>query len=209
MRRLGFSVILAVLLIIILVGASAAQKGPGYPGGGGGVTGGGAPTGTEITLDPASGCSATTIAGTGFSGSVSIQWDGGAVATFPASVVADQYTNFSALVVVPADATPGEHTIMAKEVGGQGLSTSATFTVICGTSGTVAGGAGGGGSEGECQCPPGAAGPQGSPGAPGPQGPAGPAGEPGGVGFGILAIIVSLIALGFAFFGKIKKLIMG
>jgi len=195
MRGLGFSVILAVLLILTLAGASAAQyQQPGQP------PSGGAPTGTEITLDPPSGCSVTTIAGTGFSGSVSIQWDGAAVSTFPAAVVADQYTNFSAVIIIPAEAAPGEHTIMAREVGGQGLSASATFTVICG--------GGGAGSQEPCQCPPGAAGPQGSPGAPGPQGPAGAAGEPGGVGFGILALIVSLIALGFAFFGKIKKLIM-
>jgi hypothetical protein len=147
-----------------------------------------------ITLTPSSGFSATTIVGSGFYGTVTIYWDEIEIPTVPMSVVADPNGNFTALVSVPTQTTPGEHKIKAismqsvTTVGATGYPSittvtyqgEAVFTVIDMTGPQGLEGPEGPTGEMGPKGPAGATGPQGPQGGPGPQGPAGiqgPVGE--------------------------------
>lgn len=167
----------------------------------------------RITLSPTYGYSTVTVYGTDFyGGEVTIYWDMAEVPTVPTVIYPTSVTGasgaFSAIISVYTQDEPGEHLIEARDQ--EGGRASAEFTVIDMTG--PAGPAGETGPAGERgpAGPAGAAGPAGEPGPTGPPGETGPAGEPGpGAGMSLIAIIIALIALGFALFGTIKKWIVG
>jgi hypothetical protein len=151
--------------------------------------------GGVITLTPSSGISAITVSGSGFAAMVpvTIYWDNVAIPTVPMNVVPDAGGNFTAIISVPTQTTPGNHIVKAANsatvtTGGQTgypstttvpYEGSAVFNVIdmTGPQGPEgpAGPQGDMGSKGLT----GATGPQGSQGEPGPQGPPGPQGSAG------------------------------
>lgn len=191
-----------------------------------------------ITLTPTSGFAATTVVGEGFSYSeIYIYWDQERIPTVP-SPLFPTYTyeqipgHFTAIISVPTQTAPGDHEITAKDQEGNWA--RAIFTVIdmtgpqgpmgeTGPAGPAGeqGPAGAAGEQGPTgptgrQGTPGQAGEQGPPGPTGEQGPPGPAGEQGppgelgpGTGISIVAIILSVIALGLAVFSRIKKWVIG
>lgn len=226
MKRLSLLVILTLLLALVLVGATAnvvfAQN-------------------EAITLSPAFGFAAVTVSGTNFgSGTIIIiTWDGNPIPTIPQTVYTDEGGSFTAIITVPTQTSPGQHTVQATdlEVGG---AAAATFTVtsMTGPQGP-AGATGEQGIQGETG-PAGPAGAQGLPGTTGAQGPLGeqgsaglagppgptglrgPVGEPGPTGeqgpagetgptgaLSIGALVAALTALGWTLFGAIKKMAVG
>ena len=167
--------------------------------------------GEEISLYPRSGFSALTVSGEGFfGGEISIYWDGTRIPTVPSPLYSSdtQDGSFTAIITVLTPDEPGEHEITARDQ--EGFHASAVFTVIdmtgpAGEAG-VPGPAGDTGPAG----PAGRPGPAGEPGPIGPPGDTGPAGEAGpGGGISIVAIILSLIAIGLVLVGKIKKWVLG
>jgi len=193
-----------------------------------------------ITLNPTSGFAALTIFGSGFfGGAVTIYWDEIQIPTVPMTIIADPSGNFTAIISVPTQTTPGDHIVKATSMqtvttGGQTGSPSTTtitysgtaiFRVVdmtgpkgsegpAGSTGDMgprgpAGAAGAQGLQGE----PGSQGPQGEPGPQGPQGEPGPSGSSGattaGVSMSIVAIILALVAIGLMILGKLKKWIVG
>jgi hypothetical protein len=222
MKRVCLFVTFILTLVLLLAGANAeraySQVGP-----------------PKITLTPASGFATTTIAGEGFSNSeISIYWDQERIPTVPSPLFPTYGTQqipgyFTAIISIPTQANPGSHEVIAKDQEGNWA--SAIFEVIdmtvpqgpIGETGPAgpSGLAGAQGSTGPAG-PAGEKGPPGPTGEPGPQGPAGtqgpqgPVGEPGpqgetgpGAGISIIAIILSVIALGLAVFSRIKKWVMG
>ena len=187
MKRLSLFVFLATLLILV-VGVPSHKVYSQHSG--------------SISLSPTSGFSTVTIAGSGFSGSgfyggeISIYWDGEPIPTVPAPLYANQQGNFTAIISVPTQTDPGEHTVTARDQ--QGTTASAIFEVV-----DMTGPQGPRGEQGPAgeQGPTGEQGAQGEPGPPGPtgeQGPPGlpgPAGEPGAQGLSIAAIALALSAL--------------
>jgi len=164
----------------------------------------------EIRLSPTVGISSITVSGTGFVGYITIYWDGDAIPTVPYDVLPGGPSGyFSAIINVPTQTTPDEHTVKAED--GYDQTASATFEVI-----DLTGNRGPTGKKG----PRGARGPQGPVGEPGPigvQGPPGPMGEQGPPGMqgeagptvlmaplalSIGAIILGLILLGLRLWGK-------
>jgi len=220
MKRLSFLVILTLLLALVLVGATAnvvfAQN-------------------EAITLSPAFGFAAATISGTNFGSgtSIGITWDGNPIPTIPQTVYTDEGGSFTAIITVPTQTSPGQHTIQATDLEVGGVAT-AIFRVddmtgpqghpgIPGETGS-AGPAGATGEQGMqggigpaglagAQGLPGTAGDQGPPGEQGPAGLAGlrgPTGEPGPAGaLSIGALVAALLALGWTLFGAIKKMAVG
>ena len=225
MKRVCLFVISILTLALVLVGADAerAHSQASSP---------------IITLTPISGFAATTIVGEGFSSSeIYIYWDQERIPTvpsplFPIYAYEETPGHFTAIISVPTQAEPGAHEITAKDQEGNWA--SAIFRVIdmTGPQGPMGetGPAGAAGEQGPAgtageqgltgptgrQGTPGQAGEQGSPGPTGEQGPPGPAGEQGsqgetgpGAGISIVAIILSVIALGLAVFSRIKKWVIG
>jgi hypothetical protein len=88
----------------------------------------------------------------------------------PSLIVASTSGTFSAIITVPTQTTPGDHTVTATSVLPGGATASITFRVI-----DMIGAKGASG-------PPGAIGPQGQTGPAGAPGPAGTAGTPGPAG---------------------------
>lgn len=183
MKRLSLFISLATLLILV-VGVPSHEVYAQVP------------PPPRIYLSPTSGFSTVTIAGSGFyDGEISIYWDGEPIPTVPAPLYATQ-GNFTAIISVPTQTDPGEHTVTARDQ--QGTTASAIFEVVDMT--------GPQGPRGE-QSPAGEQGPTGEPGAqgePGPPGPTGeqgppglpgPAGEQGAQGLSIAAIALALSAL--------------
>lgn len=219
MKRVCLFVTLILTSVLILAGANAeraySQVGP-----------------PKITLTPASGFATTTIAGEGFTGGeIYIYWDQERIPTVPSPLFPTYGTQqipgyFTAIISIPTQANPGSHEVIAKDQEGNWA--GAIFKVIdmtgpqgpagetgpAGAQGSTgpAGPAGEKGAPGPAgePGPPGPAGEKGPPGPAGEQGPPGPAGEPGpGTGISIIAIILSVIALGLAVFSRIKKWVMG
>jgi hypothetical protein len=206
MKRLGILVVVVLFLTMVLVGVTADKAYSQAP---------------RITLTPSSGFAATTVYGTGFvSGQVSIYWAGTRLPTVPTPVYVTvatgaQLGTFTAIITVPTQTKPGEYLVTAQDE--RGTSASATFMVIdmtgpqgpqgapgpAGSTGPM----GPSGSAGK-QGPPGEQGPPGKQGPPGEQGPPGGAG-PSAAGMSIIAIILAVIALALAVFGRIKKWITG
>lgn len=222
MKRLGFLVMLTLLLVLVLVGATAnvvfAQS-------------------EAITLTPTSGFAALTVSGTGFGSFnvVIISWDGIPIPTVPQTISSDEVGNFTAIITVPTQTLPGQHTVKAEviEVG----AATAIFTVtnmtgppglpgadgdqgIQGETGAageagergLAGTTGAQGAAGEQgpTGPAGPAGPQGTAGAPGPAGEQGAPGDTGPAGaLSVGALVTALIALGWTLFGAVKKMAIG
>jgi len=213
MKRLSFLVILTLLLTLVLTVVATDQV---YSQAG---------ASARISLSPTSGFSAITVTGTGFyGGQVFIHWDNDPdpLPTVPSPLYGSdtQYGTFTAIISVPTQTEPGEHTVTA--VDREGTIADAVFTVIDmtgpqGLPGTR-GEPGPAGADG-AQGPPGAPGIPGEPGPMGKTGPAGEQGPPGGQGppgepgpaggIGIVALIVALIALGLSLFGRIKKWVIG
>ena len=216
MRRQGFCVVLTLLLTAVMVGA-AADKVHSQAGAG------------RITLSPTSGFSTVTVAGTGFyGGTITIYWDGKPVPTVPSPLDGSgtQFGEFTAIISVPTQTEPGEHTVTA--VDQENTVAHATFIVVdlTGQDGPAGeqGPPGESGSAGE-QGPPGEPGPAGEGGLPGEPGPAGegglpgesgPAGEQGPPGesgacgaISIAAIVLAAIALGLAVLSRLKKWTIG
>ncbi len=216
MKRLRFLVVFVTLLSLFAVGISSGEV----------------LAAPLLTLSPTSGFAALTIVGSGFAAStaVSVYWDGIQIPTEPSPLVANQGGSFTAIISVPTQTSPGDHTVMASNVAVTGglFTASAIFRVISmvgpqgptGATGPAgpAGPAGPTGATGPTG-PAGPAGPAGRQGLPGPEGPAGPqgpAGAPGPPGeagsagaLSIVAIILALIAIGMMLFSKIKKWVMG
>jgi hypothetical protein len=195
-------------------------------------------TSPGITLTPATGFAATTIVGEGFSsGEIYIYWDQERIPTVPSPLFTtygyqEEPGYFTAIISVPTQTAPGSHEVTAQDQEGNWA--GAIFRVIdmtgpqgpAGETGPAgpAGAQGPAGPAGEpgIAGPAGEQGPPGPAGEPGPQGPTGdqgtqgPAGEPGpqgetgpGTGISIIAIILSVIALGLAVFSRIKKWVIG
>lgn len=231
MKRLGFLVVLTVLLTLVAgvtTGHVYAQECES----------------ANITLSPTSGFAAVAVTGTDFWGwgPIKIYWDENEIPTIPGDVQADDAGTFTAIIVVPTQAAPGQHLVEAYAYGEVCYSGNATFTVLDMTG--PRGPSGSGGADG-AQGPPGPAGPAGPAGAAGPAGPAGagadgppgpagelgsagpagpqgapgpagppgeqgPSGEAGGVGGGVIAaVVMALLALGLTAFGWIRGLIFG
>ncbi len=207
-KKISFLIIVTLLLVMFI----------------GGITGGGvfAQQGS-ISLSPTSGFSTITIYGTGLSGRITIHWDNNKdpLPTVPETIYASQDTSapiFTAIISVPTQTAPGEHLVTA--VDSQGNIADATFIVVDmkGPEGPVGkpGPTGAAGSTGPAG-PAGEQGPQGEQGIPGetgpqgPQGETGPAGESaaGSTGVSIIALVLSIVAIGFVVFGKIKKWVIG
>jgi len=157
-----------------------------------------------ITLSPDTGFSAVTVAGSGFTPDyeVSITWDGQDIPYYSDTSLVSWSGDFTAIIVVPTQATPGSHTVRATATYlGDTEWAETTFYVddMTGPQGPP----GAHGLPGELgppgeQGPPGEPGPQGEPGIPsliqgppglpglqgklgeeGPQGETGPQGEQG------------------------------
>ena len=222
MKRLVFMVILTVMVMLVAVIGNAAIV---YA------------QGEEITeRSPSSGFYAVTIKGAGwFGGRVSFFWPGIAepLLTYPLYVSPGEGGDFTAIVFVPTQASPGTYIITVRDQE-EGEATT-DFTVIdmtgppgvdglsgvgapgpagpTGESGTP-GEAGPPGPPGESGAPgevgpPGSPGPQGLPGPEGPQGEQGSPGDSAPAGGVIAAIVMSLIALILAVLGPLRKLIFG
>ena len=138
-----------------------------------------------------------------FGGQITIYWDGEPIPTIPSPLYLHdtQEGGFTAIISIPTQTEPGEHTVMARDQ--KGATARAIFTVI-----DMTGPQGPAGEQGA----PGRQGPAGTQGAPGEQGPRGEQGAPGAslsVLPSILAILLALVAIVLAILGKIKKWVIG
>ena len=143
-----------------------------------------------LTLTPDSGFAATTITGSGFhhNSEITITWNGTQITTVPYPLVTDATGNFTAIVSVPTQNTPGIYNVTATDEGGTTITT--TFTVVDMT-----------GPQGESGEP-------GEPGATGPQGESGEPGEPGTAGPQELlwaSLILAIAALCLVLYVLFKK----
>ncbi len=199
-------------------------------------------TQVSITLTPNSGIAATTISGMNFPASstyparVTITWDNNPapIPTVPEVILTSTSGTFTAIIAVPTQASPGQHTVTATAIStgdivAAPVTASSQFTVneVTGLPGTpgAMGPAGNGiktvRSEGNSilvfeftdgtiykteslKGPPGPAGEKGPQGEQGEPGEQGPAG-----GLSIAAILVSVGALGLMVFSVLKKAIVG
>lgn len=162
-----------------------------------------------ITLTPSTGFASATIVGSGFSNNsvITITWDGKTIPTIPNPLITDTTGDFTAMISVPTQTTPGDHTINATDATGTWA--TATFTVVnmTGTQG-LQGPKGENGTQG-LQGPQGPKGDTGEQGLIGPQGPKGENGTQGPPGnvqelllvvafptaTSILAICIAVVAL--------------
>jgi len=208
MRKLAFIAVFTLVLALVVVSGTELVRSQEK---------------TEITLSPQEGFSAVTIVGMGFwDGEILIYWDGVIIPTVPSPLYGGDTHDggFTAIISVPTQTKPGEHEITAQDR--HGTVASAIFIVVdmTGPPGEIGppgvrgpigpeGPAGEPGAAGEL----GPAGPRGLPGETGSTGPQGPAGPPGETGPGgtmsVIAIILSVIAIGFTLFGRLKKWVIG
>jgi len=158
----------------------------------------------NITLAPSTGFASTTIVGSGFSNNsrVTITWDGKPIPSIPSSVTTDTAGNFTALISVQTQTTPGAHTVSATDETGN--SVAATFTVV-----DMTGPQGSAGLQG-LQGPKGDKGDTGLQGLTGPQGPKGDTGSQGPPGENQLILIAfptaaSILALCIAVVALLRK----
>ena len=143
-----------------------------------------------LTLTPDSGFAATTITGSGFhhNSEITITWNGTQITTVPYPLTTDATGNFSAIISVPTQNTPGIYNVTATDEGGTTITT--TFTVVDMT-----------GPQGESGEP-------GEPGTTGPQGESGEPGEPGTAGPQELlwaSLILAIAALCLVLYVLFKK----
>lgn len=167
----------------------------------------------DLTLVPTTGFAATTIDASGFApnAEITITWDGTPIPTVPSTLTTDASGSFTAIISVPTQNDPGNHTVNATDEYGN--SAEVTFTVLDMT--------GPQGPQGEIgpQGPQGATGPQGETGeqgATGPQGPQGPQGATGPQGetgpssevpieYVAVPVIPSIAAIALAIFALVRK----
>jgi len=164
----------------------------------------------QIGLSPTVGISTTTVSGTGFVGYITVYWDGESIPTVPYDVLSEgPYGYFSAIISVPTQTEPGDHTITVQDKYDN--TASATFEVIDLTGKRGPTGSKGPRGERGRQGPPGEQGlmgVQGPPGTPGEQGPSGIQGEPSPtvmlapLVLSIGAVILGLILLGLKLWGS-------
>lgn len=125
-----------------------------------------------ITLSPDTGFFAVTVAGSGFTADyeVSITWDGQDIPYYSNTSLVSGSGNFTAIIIVPTQATPGSHTVrMTATYLGETEWAEAPFNVVDMTGpGGLPGPIGPRGEEGQ----------QGEEGPPGEQGPPGEEGPP-------------------------------
>ena len=157
----------------------------------------------EIGLSPTEGISTITVTGTGFTGYITVYWDGEVIPTLPYDVLPEGPSGyFSAIISVPSQKDPGPHTVMVEDNYKNTASATFTVTDLTGAKGPTGnkgkrGDIGRQGPTGE----PGPIGPAGSPGPTGGMGPLGPPGETGQTAFmapliiSIGAIVLGLIVL--------------
>jgi hypothetical protein len=196
MKSLGLSFI-RILLISLLAGGCLSP----------------AAAAAQLSLNPSSGFSAITVTGMGFAGAapVRLQWDGDEIPTVPSPLVTGQAGTFTAIISVPTQTAPGDHTVTAGSMLPGGATASAVFHVVDMTGPQGPPGQPGTGDTGVT----GAAGPQGPAGLtgpPGPQGPIGPEGPPGqqgpageagiATGLSIAALVLAAAAVVIVLFHK-------
>ncbi|MGF3554159.1 MAG: hypothetical protein ACQXXF_02640 [Thermoplasmatota archaeon] len=160
-----------------------------------------------ISLSPTSGFSTIMVFGSGFSSSsaISIYWDGNLTLNIPTPLITNFLGEFTAIINVPNQTTPGYYNITAIDsLGGQA---SAFFYVVnmTGPQGPK-GDTGPQGPEG----PPGEKGEQGEQGIPGEKGEKGEQGPPGQIGLLeeiliVFAFIFSILSFIIMFFHTKKK----
>jgi prenyltransferase beta subunit len=160
------------------------------------------PFSPHLSLTPNAGIAATTLVGSGFASNsaVTVTWDTTTIPTLPSRVLTDQYGNFTAIVTVPTQNSPGFHTIEATdELGGRA---NGTFAVI-----DMRGPQGPKGETGDT----GPQGPKGETGDTGPQGPkgetgdTGPQGEPASTQTIVALAIISVTAVAIAIYSLIRR----
>jgi len=139
-----------------------------------------------MSLSPDQGVGAFTIEGQGFrwNSDITITWDGTPI---PGAAGSDWAGEFSAVVSVPEQTEPGNHTVIASDATN---SASATFTVpdITGPAGSA-----------------GPSGPAGDTGPSGPTGDTGQSGPAGGIGLSIAAIVLAAIAVVASIYTLVRK----
>jgi len=157
----------------------------------------------EISLNPQEGISTITVTGTGFVGYITVYWDGEVIPTLPYDVLPDGPSGyFSAIISVPSQKDPGEHTVKVEDNYDHVDTATFTVTDLTGAKGPTGnkGPRGERGREGPTG-EPGPMGPVGSPGPTGDMGPPGPPGETGQTAFmapliiSIGAVVLGLIVL--------------
>lgn len=164
-----------------------------------------------LRLIPSTGFAAATAVGTGFSSNskITISWDGTSIPTVPSPLTTDANGNFTAIITVLTQTTPGPHTVNATDESGNWA--TVTFTVV-----DMTGPQGPKGDKGDtgAQGPQGLQGPTGSQGPQGIQGPQGPQGSPGVTsgelqflvnGLTIAASIIAICLATIALFIKKKQ----
>ena len=156
---------------------------------------------TRAILMPSTGFACATVVGSGFSNDskITIRWDGSVIPTVPSPLTTDANGNFTAIITVLTQTSPGPHTVNATDEEGNWA--TATFTVVDMTG--LQGQKGDKGDKGDT----GAQGLKGDKGDKGDTGDQGPQGPPGEVPFIIsgLTIAVSIIAICLATIALFRK----
>ena len=125
-----------------------------------------------LALTPSKGTAAFIIEGFGFTDNTTLEeitWDGEQLTTMPKIIGTDSKGNFVAVAAVPESATPGNYTVLARDLPGE--SASATFWLL------------------SIQGPEGPQGPAGEKGEQGDIGPAGPEGSGAPMEYSLAALI--------------------
>jgi len=211
MKKLSILLIFSILIAGLSIGLVSSQVNSQLPGA------------ASITLTPSTGFAATTVVGTNFFGVVNIYWDGQLIPTIPATTYPGDNGQFTAIISIPTQTTPGAHVVTAKDTTSTSApATDSEYFTVVDMKGTVgpegpAGPAGPTGPSGAGA--PGPAGPPGEKGDTGDTGPRGPAGEQGPAGpqgtsgtapiIGIIAVVLAVIAIIISLFGILRKLIFG
>jgi hypothetical protein len=90
----------------------------------------------KLELVPQIGIAATTLVGSGFAptSEIFVTWDGIMIPTVPSPLLTDNYGNFTGIISILNQTTPGIYTV--KAVDEMGIQANATFTVYSNTSPT-------------------------------------------------------------------------
>ena len=90
----------------------------------------------KLELVPQIGIAATTLVGSGFAptSEIFVTWDGTMIPTVPSPLLTDNYGNFTGIISILNQTTPGIYTV--KAVDEMGIQANATFTVYSNTSPT-------------------------------------------------------------------------
>jgi hypothetical protein len=226
MKRLTYLLVILVTLLVAVTPAAVYADPP-------------TPGTSWIELSPTADFASVTVTGwnMGSGAPISIYWDSWdtLLSTADDPLFADEGGSFETIIVIPAGASPGAHTVWAEGWSGppgapEIRSNDAIIMVVA-----MMGPPGPEGSEGD-RGPRGLPGPTGPIGSTGTSGEQGPAGEPGTVGLpgpagqtgpagppgeqglpgepapigGIIAaIILAIIAIGLTVFGWLKKVVAG